>query len=85
MRAKFATIQAPFPAGTFPNSVLVEPSGRFAYVKCVNSNDLFAYSINAQTGVLAQIPGSPFAASGFSIAAYPSADSCIAVVSTDSE
>ncbi len=52
------------PAGLGPTDVAVDPSGRFVYVP--NSNPLAstisAYAIDARTGVLAEIAGSPFPA-----------------------
>jgi len=44
-----------FLAGTNPLSVTVGPSGKFAYVVNVTSNDVSAYTINTNTGVLTQI------------------------------
>ncbi|MBV8068226.1 MAG: beta-propeller fold lactonase family protein [Candidatus Eremiobacteraeota bacterium] len=42
-----------------PNGIVVDPTGRFAYV--ASDAGVSAFSINAATGVLARIPGSPFA------------------------
>jgi 6-phosphogluconolactonase (cycloisomerase 2 family) len=56
-------------AKTHPSSVTVDPSGRFVYV----ANDaagfgldgsIFAYTIDASTGALTPITGSPFATTG---------------------
>ena len=49
-------------AGTFPESVMVDPSGRFAYVANFASNNISAYTINAGTGDLTPIAGSPYPA-----------------------
>jgi 6-phosphogluconolactonase len=38
--------------GTGPDSVAVDPAGKFAYVTNVNSNDVYLYTIDATTGVL---------------------------------
>jgi 6-phosphogluconolactonase (cycloisomerase 2 family) len=64
-----AVAGSPFAAGTFPQSMTVDPSGRFAYVanECVSSSDcsagsVSAYTINNSTGALRAIAGSPFAA-----------------------
>ena len=38
--------------GTDPNSVTVDPSGKFAYVANHGSNNVSAYTINASTGAL---------------------------------
>ena len=46
-----------FPAGTRPQFVTVDPTGRFVYVSNANSNDLSAFSINAATGELSPIAG----------------------------
>jgi YVTN family beta-propeller protein len=39
-------------AGSFPSSIAIEPSGKFAYVANSVSNDISIYSIDAATGVL---------------------------------
>jgi 6-phosphogluconolactonase (cycloisomerase 2 family) len=46
--------------GGYLTSVVVEPSGRFAYVANQGSSVL-AYGINSATGSLTAVPGSPFA------------------------
>jgi 6-phosphogluconolactonase len=57
---------SPFLAGEFTGdftfSVTVDPSGKFAYVGNYNSNSISAFTINANTGALTAISGSPFAA-----------------------
>ncbi len=45
-----------------PDSVTVDPSGKFAYVANSGSSNVSAYTINATTGALTAVPGSPFAA-----------------------
>ncbi len=40
-------------AGMYPYPVVVDPSGKFAYVANGNSNDLGIYTIDATTGALA--------------------------------
>ncbi len=51
---------SPFPSGTLPAGVVVEPSGKFVYV----ANELFlslsGYSINASTGTLTSLPKASF-------------------------
>ena len=47
---------ANFLAGTRPLSVTVDPSAKFAYVANSASNDVSAYTVNAVTGALTQIP-----------------------------
>jgi 6-phosphogluconolactonase (cycloisomerase 2 family) len=49
-------------SGTFPLNIVVDPAGQFAYAANQNSNNVSVYSINATTGALTQVPGSPFAA-----------------------
>jgi 6-phosphogluconolactonase (cycloisomerase 2 family) len=53
-------------AGTIPNSVTVDPSGRFAYAANSASTNILGntlgYTINASSGALTPISGSPFAA-----------------------
>jgi 6-phosphogluconolactonase (cycloisomerase 2 family) len=46
---------------TFPQSITVELSGRFAYVANA-SGTVTAFAINQTTGVLSAVAGSPFAA-----------------------
>jgi DNA-binding beta-propeller fold protein YncE len=53
---------SPFPAGTNPGSVTVDPSGSFVYVANVTSNDISAYAMDSTTGALTAVPGSPFPA-----------------------
>jgi YVTN family beta-propeller protein len=43
------------PTGTDPNSVVVDPTGKFAYVANSTSNDVSMYTINAATGALTSI------------------------------
>jgi 6-phosphogluconolactonase (cycloisomerase 2 family) len=56
---------SPVAADANPQSVIIEPTGRFAYVPNIGANfgngDLSAYTINSNSGVLTAIPGSPFA------------------------
>jgi 6-phosphogluconolactonase (cycloisomerase 2 family) len=44
-----------FLAGSSPNSITVDPSGRFAYVANFGGGDVSAYTINASTGALTAI------------------------------
>jgi len=60
-----AVTGSPFAAETGPASVTVDPSGRFAYVAngdLGGSNNVSAYTIDAATGALTLVAGSPFAA-----------------------
>ena len=52
---------APVPVGSGPFSVIVDPSGRFAYVQNQESNNITSYTINATTGALTAL-GAPVAA-----------------------
>jgi len=58
------TLASTVGAGTFPLSVVIDPAGQFAYVANENSNDVSVYSIDATTGALTAVGGSPFAAGG---------------------
>ena len=51
---------SPFEAGKNPFSVVVDPSGRFAYSINAGSDNISGYSIHPDTGWLTPIPGSPF-------------------------
>jgi YVTN family beta-propeller protein len=42
-------------AGTGPDSVAIDPAGKFAYVTNIGSNDVSMYTIDATTGALASI------------------------------
>jgi len=55
------SVQTTFAAGTQPVSVTVDPTGQFAYVANFGGG-VSAYTINAATGALTPVPGSPFAA-----------------------
>jgi 6-phosphogluconolactonase len=51
-----------FPTGIGPYSVTVAPSGKFAFVAASNEPGVWAHSINATTGALTKVLGSPFTA-----------------------
>lgn len=53
---------SPFTVGTQPSFVLVDPQARFLYVADPASNQIFAFTIDANTGVPSAMSGSPFAA-----------------------
>jgi DNA-binding beta-propeller fold protein YncE len=57
---------SPFAAEIGPESISVHPSGKFAYVANFGSanvsGSVSAYTIDASTGTLSEIAGSPFAA-----------------------
>jgi 6-phosphogluconolactonase (cycloisomerase 2 family) len=48
-----------------PSAVVVDPSGRFAYVANEFSDNVSGYTINATTGALPPLAGSPFPAGTF--------------------
>jgi 6-phosphogluconolactonase len=51
---------SPFATELGSHSVVVDPSGKFAYVANMNSGNISAFTINASTGALTPVPGSPF-------------------------
>jgi 6-phosphogluconolactonase len=54
---------SPFATGTFPYSVQVDPLGNFVYVTSASiftSNNVYGYSLDATTGALTNLTGSPF-------------------------
>src|SRR5260370_1131523 len=55
---------SPFVAGSSPNSVAIDPAGRFAFVSN-SSGNAPVFSIDVSTGALQPIPGSPFPAGTF--------------------
>jgi 6-phosphogluconolactonase len=66
---------SPFLTGSAPQTVRVDPSGRYAYVTNLDSSGISAYLINSSTGALTPIAGSPFSSGGAStsgLAVHPS-------------
>jgi DNA-binding beta-propeller fold protein YncE len=62
---------SPFSAGPEPWGIAVDPTGKFAYVTNVNdggtpgaTGSVSAYRINATSGALTQVKGSPFSSGG---------------------
>jgi DNA-binding beta-propeller fold protein YncE len=53
---------SPFGAGTGPVGVAVDAKGKFVYEANAQSNNIYAYTIDASTGALTPLAGSPFAA-----------------------
>ena len=51
---------SPFPAGTLPQAVAIDPTGNSLYVANLSDNDLSAYSVASTTGGLTPIAGSPY-------------------------
>src|SRR5260370_18843310 len=60
-----SSIGTPVAAGIQPQSVIVDPSGRFAYVANNASSNVSMYTIDATTGVLTSI--GPAVAAGGSV------------------
>jgi 6-phosphogluconolactonase len=55
---------SPFDGRPAPYSVAIDPAGRFVYVGNDDANQLSAFSLDAATGTLNPIAGSPFTANG---------------------
>jgi 6-phosphogluconolactonase len=53
---------SPVAAGLLPASIVLDPSGQFAYVANDNSNDISVYAVDPTTGALTPASRSPFAA-----------------------
>jgi 6-phosphogluconolactonase (cycloisomerase 2 family) len=51
-----------FATGAGAVSIVSDPRGRFVYVANANANTVSGYRVNAATGALTPVPGSPFAA-----------------------
>lgn len=49
-----------FAAGTYPNSIAIDPASKFLYVANANANTVSAFTINGTTGALTAIAGSPY-------------------------
>jgi 6-phosphogluconolactonase len=63
-----------YTAGVSPSAIAVDPAGKFVYVVNQYSESVSAWSINAGTGALTPVPGSPFLATWIpkSIVVHPS-------------
>lgn len=57
---------SPLAAGSDPIAAAFTPDGRFAYVVNHESADVSGYRVDARTGALVHVPGSPFALSDYS-------------------
>jgi 6-phosphogluconolactonase len=55
---------SPYTAGTGPTGVVVDPTGSYVYVANKGSNNISAYTLNATSGQLTAISGSPFSSGG---------------------
>jgi 6-phosphogluconolactonase len=67
----------PYPTGGYAYSTAIDPSGTFLYVTnqmAIDSNTISTFAINASTGALTEVAGSPFTtlAGALSIAIDPS-------------
>lgn len=49
-----------FSTGAYPNTLAMDPAGKFLYAANANSNTVSAYTINGATGVLSEVVGSPY-------------------------
>lgn len=67
---------SPFATGREPLDLVVDPTGRYAYVANAGDDTVSAYRIHHQTGALSALPGSPFQAGRrpVALAAHPSGD-----------
>ncbi|MGB8130275.1 MAG: beta-propeller fold lactonase family protein [Candidatus Angelobacter sp.] len=55
---------SPFAAGAVPVGLGIDPQGALLYVANNGSNNVSAYAIDASSGVLGQVSGSPFSTGG---------------------
>src|ERR1039458_7481959 len=51
---------SPFATGSGSCCIVVDPTSRFVYVPNSYSNNITAYSLDALTGTLTPLPGSPY-------------------------
>jgi len=58
--ATLSLTAAPTPVGFSPNNAVIDPSGTFLLVTNNFGNDVSVYSIDAGTGALSEVAGSPF-------------------------
>ena len=52
---------SPVPNGSGPQAVVIDPSGKFAFLAQQGANNVSVFSIDTTTGALTPVPGSPFA------------------------
>ena len=52
---------SPFEAGGTPWGVAIDPKGKFVYVTDLTFDVVYAYTIDARSGALTPVAGSPFA------------------------
>jgi 6-phosphogluconolactonase len=48
------------PPATTPVALAIDPSGKYLYIASLNSNNIFGFSLDANTGVPTPLTGSPF-------------------------
>src|SRR3989442_971939 len=60
---------SPYRTGTGPTSVAVDPSGKFAYVTSMISNNVWGYNIDGTTGAC-NVSGAPVPAGQFAISVF---------------
>ena len=53
---------SPFTPGTQPVSLAVDTSGKYLYIADLAGSEVFAYSLDPNTGIPTQVTGSPFKA-----------------------
>ncbi|HWJ35892.1 MAG TPA: beta-propeller fold lactonase family protein [Steroidobacteraceae bacterium] len=58
------TLMATSGAGSFPLSIAVDPMGQFVYAANDSSGNVSVFTVDAATGTLAAVAGSPFSAGG---------------------
>jgi 6-phosphogluconolactonase (cycloisomerase 2 family) len=54
------TLSSTAVAGSLPLAVTVDPSGQFVYVANQNSGNVAVFTVDAATGALTEVTGSPF-------------------------
>ncbi len=55
---------SPFPAGSQPKALIVDPAAPFVYIANAGDATITGYSFNLTTGAVAAIPGGPWAVGG---------------------
>ena len=77
---------SPYAAGTGPKGVMVDPTGAYVYVLNYGGNNISGFSLNAASGQLTAISGSPFSSGGLAPVAMVSDSSkkYLAVVNSGS-
>lgn len=55
---------SPYSVGAGPKGVIVDPTGSYVYVANYGSNNISGFTLNASSGQLTSISGSPFASGG---------------------